>query len=364
MSEVLIFDHGGTNGQRVPVTGVQCSWEISQAGSFSAFARLEDLRAAGLGYDLSGKWLTYGHPSAGEWGGVISGRPVQNEVVEIAADGWAALLQGRVLDEWETPPSGQVGGLARRAIVASDSGGGMLTLGTVDEGGEPVAVLVGGQDALDDFLPLLVDAAGLEWMIDSDRRLHLSRRLGIDRSATVRLIEGTEIVEARIADDAWTRAAAERLGIESNRERVDAGAGGGPRRRKSRRRIRRRGGNRDRWRPGRRRTRFVMDPAQTDPGPSGDALVQWDVPPLGVSVRSLAVPPQPSNPLETSPAELVLADINNAWQYTQLGDVVGILYGSAGLSGWFRVVARGFDEASGELTVAGECLPDRWSVAA
>lgn len=364
--EITISDHGGTNGKRLPVTGVSCSWELSAPGSLSCFTRQRDLQDAGLGYALSGKWLIW-HGRAGSWGGVISGRPVSGGVPEISAVGWADLLRGRALPPLLRRDQGRVGGLAQLAITGSDAeteAGSVITLGAIEDGGEPVTIDFDAQDVLDDFLPALSEAGGLEWIVDQERVFHAARFIGRDRSHVVRLIEGQHIVDYSLADDAWSKSPAELLAFESNTERV-AGVNAGPsttptfgRRRRARRKTRRKKGGRDRWRPGRRQTGLVLDPILTDAGPGGDSLVPWEAQPVGVGMRTLWVPQSPHSLLETTPAEVTVTNRDGVWLECQPGNVVRLLIGSAGFSGFFRILNRGYESASGELILSGEALAD------
>src|SRR5262245_18808546 len=167
--EVIISDYGGINPRRLPVVAVNVSWELNNVGSFSAFTRLADLRDHGCAGELKGSWLEWHHPLAGAWGGVISGRPINDGVVELAAEGWGALLRHHPLGDWMRLNPGPAAGLARRGIPAADADEPTyLSLAPVDEYGEWVGFRSGGQDLLDDYLPELVDAGRLEWYVDPD----------------------------------------------------------------------------------------------------------------------------------------------------------------------------------------------------
>lgn len=364
--EVTIAEHGNVNPRRVPVTGVACSWEMSNPGAFSCFTTQRALQGAGLGYDLAGMWLTW-RGVAGDWGGVIEGRPVSGGAVEIAAAGWAELLRGRALHPLLRRDQGRVGGLAALAITGSDAeaeAGSVITLGVIEDGGEPVTIDFGAQDVLDDFLPALVEAGGLEWLVDVERRFHAGRFVGRDRSHVLRLTEGRHFAagDCALADSSWSKSPAELVAFESNAERVSGG--GGPstapafgRRRRTRRKTRRKRGGRDRWRPGRRQTGLVVDPIVT--GPGDDGLVPWEEQPAGVGMRTLWVPQPPHSLLETTPCEVAVRDVDHAWGECQIGNVVRLLVGSAGFSGFFRILNRGYDAAAGVLALSGEALSDR-----
>ena len=366
--EITVMEHGGTNPRRVPVTGVSCSWALNEPGSLSCFARYADLRAAGLGDDLDGMWLSW-RGRAGEWGGVIDGNPVSGGTPEIAASGWAELLRGRALPPLLRRDQGRVGGLAALAVTGSDAeteAGSLIALGTIDDGGEAVTIDAGTQDVLEDFLPALVEAGGLEWIVDFDRRFHAGRFIGRDRSHVVRLTEGRHFAsdDCTLANSAWSKSPAELLALESNTERV-AGVSTGPsqtpvfgRRRRARRKVRRRKGGRGRWRPGRRQTGFALDPIAVTPG-SAAATDAGEAQPAGVGLHAPWVPQAVGAPLETTPVEVSIRDIDGAWAECQPGNVVRLLVGSAGFSGWLRILNRGYESASGVLLLSGEALSDR-----
>jgi hypothetical protein len=187
----------------VPVFGVQASEELNAAGTFSAFCRIPDLREAGLGWDLQDRWLAWDGPAGFTWGGVITGRPVEDGIAEIEAEGWSSLLRGHLLTAFERVPEGGAGGLVRRAVIAANtSGPTFVDIGMIDEGGEPVSATFGGTDVLDVLSGLTQDGA-VEWVVDSSRTIHAARKLGRDVSARVRLVEDRHITAYRIADDAW-----------------------------------------------------------------------------------------------------------------------------------------------------------------
>lgn len=364
--EIIVSDHGGSNPRRLMVTGVSCSWELNTPGEFSCFTSPEELERARLGYSLSGKWVTWsGRPGA--WGGVITGKPLTGGVPEVAASGWAALLSGRAILSILRKDQSTLGGLAALAVVGSDAeseAGSLITLGTIDDIGEFVTVDFGTEDVLDDFLPSLVDAGALEWIVDQDRRLHAGKWLGRDVSHRVRLVEGVHIIPSSesVGDDMWSKTAAELVALETNEQRISGTpppgvsvGGGAGRRRRNRRRARKKRGGRDRWRPGKRNTDVSLDPVEPVPGTPG---VPWLDSTVGVSLRTLWVPQQSSSPLETVPMEFAVRDVDDVWRHCQPGNVVRIVLGRARFSGWFRILNRGYVAADGELVLSGEALSD------
>lgn len=198
--DCVISEPGNLNPVRIPLTGIECSWEINAAGSLSAYVRLEDMRAAGLLGNIKGYWLTY-PTSAGLWGGIIVGQPSTGSYMEIGASGFLMLLKGRMLTSRLLAMGGSAGGLARRALSQAGAGNPtFIDVGDIDEGGGALSLdLIG--DVATDVLPQLADAGDVEWVVTSNRVFHLARRLGNDLSSTVRLVEDRHIVNARVNDD-------------------------------------------------------------------------------------------------------------------------------------------------------------------
>lgn len=314
--EVVISAPGGGEARRVPVVGVQCSWELSNIGSFSGFARIEDLRAVGLGGDLNDVWIEWDHPLLGRWGGVITERPMTDGVAEISAEGWAGLLRDHLLDQWDQAPDGSGAGIAARALRSSVNPRGSLafiTIGTVDESGLPVGVTLGGQDMASGVLPQLSEEAGLEWLVDSERVLHLGQRLGRDRSAAVRFVEGVEIVTYTLADSAFATTPQQQLQIASVQAEARLNQGGAL-------------------------------PLSTRP--------RWRDPHIAIAHTVTG------RTLETTPMELHVSNVRNAWARCQLGDSVRVVIESAAFSGVFRITGLAFDSVANDLTLAGEATPD------
>jgi hypothetical protein len=111
INDAIISEPGDIHPQRIAIAAPQLSWEINAPGSFSGFVRLDELRRAGLAGDLRGMWLTY-LSSAGEWGGIVTGRPLADGVAEITGEGFVSLLRGQILNDAVLAMSGSAGGLA------------------------------------------------------------------------------------------------------------------------------------------------------------------------------------------------------------------------------------------------------------
>ena len=363
-SEVVISDSGGGNARRLRVFGVQATWEVSNGGAFSCCARVEDLRRAGLGGSLGGCWLTWNGGLVGQWGGQISGRPLTPGVTELAAEGWGSLLRGHVIDGWLEPGVGQYAGIAWRGILSAQGSQAFITIGMLDEGGESVDIDGAGQDIIDDLTGNLADGGMMEWWVDQARVFHAGRRIGLDRSARYRLIEGRHIVDFRgPVDDLWAAPPAEVIEIEGQAavtQTITQTATQGQyqpaqeHRRRHRRRNKRNRGNR----PNRRRGQVVFSERRRQPGPSAtSAVTTW-------TTTEIVAPPVVGGAIEayeppaTVPFELDLVNRDNCFGWVGAGDSVRILLGSVGFAGIFRCMVRGVDMDAGIMTLAGEVLPD------
>jgi hypothetical protein len=348
--EVIVMDRGGGRARRVPVANVACSWSANAAGTFSAFTRISDLRAVGLGGSLAGRWIEWTHPTAGRWGGVISGRTISDGIPELAADGWASLLRGRVIVEQQRPPAASPGTIARHLVLAAGrEQPTFLSLGTFDEGGEPVSVALGSGDVLDDLLPSITKETGFKWRVDAARRFHFGRNLGRDRSGSVRLVEGRHIVDYRADEDQWSMRLGQRIRVESaeafarRATRQIAGAMPHPARVTD-------------PRAGSANDRLLETLATTM---TGSGLLQFldDAPTrIANEPRSQAVW---ANYLPlTTPLSITVADVDACWRAFDVGDRIRVDLGSGGFAGTLEVMERGLDAAAGTMIVSGDAMVD------
>lgn len=381
MSDDLVISQPGNLAPvRVPVTSVQASWELSASGGFSGFVRQDDLRAVGLGGDIKGYWLQY-PTSAGPWGGVVTGQPSSNGVVEIAAEGFLGLVRGRVITNAVVAASGSAGGLARRALALAGAGNPtFLRVGVIDEGGGPVAVELVG-DVGNDVLPQIADAGDVEWRIDAERVFTLARRLGTDRSATVRLVEDRQIVGARITDDLESDAfgtvyrvqgelsrALDRMTGESAPHWEPRGSGGvvgpgwgglpeGIPVGAAASHLGYRSSAGESWRA-RRQTYGVELPGVAAAPGSNAAPAPWVGLPVGMGANNPAVAGRRHVPPPTVPCELTLANVDGCFRWFDLGDTVRVELGGNGTTGRFRARVKALDVASQALTVSGDLMRD------
>lgn len=388
--EVVIAAPGNLAPRRASVASPQVSWEINGAGAFSGFIRRDDLRAAGLSGDLKGYWLEY-TTSAGRWGGIITGQPTTGAVIEIAAEGYLALVRGQVITGSLVTMSGSAGGLARRALTMASAGSPtFIRFGVIDEGGGPVAVELIG-DVGNDILPQIAEAGDVEWIVTADRVFHIARRLGTDRSTTVRLVEDRHIVQSRVNDDLVSVASGQLLRVQGELSQ-DIMAFNRPRRAQP---AVQPPTNPPLppppppppappvwqpkpypfptpWTPGkpnadsraaeswqaRRRRYDVEPPGIATPPTSTTPPAPWMGVAIGIGANNPAVAGQRHTPLPTVPVELTLANIDGCFLAFDLGDTIRIDLGSTGTCGRFRAMVKALDVSSQTLTVSGELLRD------
>lgn len=384
--DAVISAPGNLEPRRVPLAAAQCGWSINEAGSFSAFVRLDDLRAAGLVGDIKGYWLTY-PTSAGLWGGVVTSQPSTGNYLEIGAEGFVSLVKGRVLTERLVAMGGSAGGLARRALAQAGAGNPtFLDIGDIDEGGGALTLDLTG-DVATDVLSQLAEAGDVEWVVTAERVFTLARRLGSDRSATVRLVEDRHIAQARVNDDLSTVTSGQVLRVQSELSQAvmtsrrpqaaqatvqpptnpavptgptplpqppvwewkSSGFGGLLSGALS--------GMAEAWQSQLQTYGLELPGVASTPNTSA-APPPWYAVPVGIGANNPAVAARRHVPPPTVPVELTLANIDNCFLAFDLGDTVRVDLGSIGVTGRFRAMSKALDAATQTLTVAGELLKD------
>lgn len=373
-SQIVLSDHGGNNARRVRVFGVQASWELNAVGSLSCFARIADLRSAGVDTALSGKWLTCGVGVGDEWGGVVTARPVTPEVTEITAEGWATMLRGiTIMQSISTGPlRGQYAGVARAGVIAALANQTFISIGSIDEGGELTEISEFGQDVIDDLAGSLTDNDRMEWYVDGDKRFHAGRRIGVDYSHKFQFIEGRHIVDfSGPIDDLWSKPAKQIMVLQSQESLIQSTITLG--------RSREKGGRSTQHQPryGLRPGQFTNVPAGGHRGSevvydSGRNFNGMDTPgndnawgraqpippsvpnPSTASLVPIAAPPPPAS----VPLEITLANVDNCYGWLNIGDSARVILGSVSLAGVFRVFVKSVDIDERVMILGGEIIPD------
>jgi hypothetical protein len=141
------------------VRSLRASWELSRAGMLSCQAQLTDLRDQDIWLDprvLVGRWIHYTHPTAGDWGGIITAIDVDIGTVTINAESWASALRGAITTglapfdaastlDYEIDINSAATGVIRGATASQSS----LTT--------PPEFWAAGQSVYDDILPSLLE---------------------------------------------------------------------------------------------------------------------------------------------------------------------------------------------------------------
>ena len=195
---VLISDPAGFNTQRVPVTGVSCSWAVEGTGSLSAEVKSSDLVTYGLNDELRGHRIVIEDDDAGTWSGKISDvQPNGDGTTEIAAGDNKTHFEAIRLPKRSRALYGPAGTVALQAITESTRRHGTpIKVRTADDFGLSVALDLDGSD-LRNALDSIANESGQEWWIDPDTFELRWGIKGYDLTNSVQLIEGKHIADWR-----------------------------------------------------------------------------------------------------------------------------------------------------------------------
>jgi hypothetical protein len=339
LSDVTILERGGRRPRRLTLSGLRCSWEVNVAGQLSGQAVADELFAAGFATtDLRGHWIAYEHPSAGRWGGVVSVCAPRNGLVEIGAHGFEVLLRKRLVTEAggrNRPLAAPPGALLWKAIKLADRHGPTyVRRGRIDEHGSPVQAVWQAADVYEDVIPELTDALDREWEVEPDtRKVNYAKRLGRDRSGSVKLVLGREISDPAYewVEDHWAT-----VNVLHGTAELVLNARGAPRSRPfpiaatevNHASVRRWG---------------AME-AAVDLGRVGSRDALRDR--LKRELNRLADPP--------AAVRLTTVDEGGVWSRFREGDDVAVELGDAGIRGTVRVRIRALDVEAGTLEIAGD----------
>ncbi len=342
-SDLIITDRGGSNPRRVIGSNLACSWEVNLAGTLSASVPVNEVRTVGLDIDLRGLWLDYTHPSAGRWSGVITASRAVDGVIEVAAQGFAILTRKRLVSitgQKEQPMKGTPGGIFRLAFERmSNSGPTWLTLGDVDGSGPQIEVSYEYEDFYDSVAPALAGDNGFEWRVSNDRVVTFAQTIGVDRRASVQLIEGREILSGSSwTFDQWSLTnVLAATGIGRARKRVKKG----------------------------KKSKFVDADYVAGPITVRDeaSIAQYgileELEDFGFVGDETVLTERATAALNASArgsedaVELNVADVDGAFAKFAEGDTIAVTLGLAGISGTIRVMVRSLDVQTGVMAVAG-----------
>lgn len=194
--DVILMEYGDRGRQPLRMSGIRASWEVNAAGEFSAFCRLSDALAIESEPErLRGWWLTWEHPTLGDWGGVVQDVAIPDAgTLELSARGWLSLLDKRITTKRTTTVTAHAGPIAAR--IVRDAGRihptGIVGV-SADAWGDFVAWRDDGSDVLA-AVRRLSDMSGQDYTVgEDDRVFYWRRRFGSDKTGSVQLVQGTHI---------------------------------------------------------------------------------------------------------------------------------------------------------------------------
>jgi hypothetical protein len=236
----------------------------------------------------------------------------------------------------DEPYIGSPGSVLRKAFQQiSNSGPLFLTLGDVEDGGASVEVTFNAADFYDEVIGAITEEIGHEWEVTHDRILNYRKRIGTDRSNSVKLVEGRAItVGSSYTDDLFT---------VSNSVRA-IGFGRIKKKSKSGKRI---------------TAEFNIGPIvvrnNESVGDYGILEVAKDYGYVGTEaeLRRRAEAEVLTSHDPTATATFNLADVDGAFASFREGDTVTVELGLAGIRAEVRVMARSLDVATGQMTISG-----------
>lgn len=200
LGDVILAKHGDRGRVPLETGGIRVTWEVNQAGEFSAFARLSDLREfVDRLSDLRGWWIMWEHPYLGHWGGVITDVALRSQgIAEIAARGWLVLLDKRLTRARDLSIIANAGAIAARLVrdagAISPTG---ITGTSADEWGDFVTWRDDGGEVLS-AIARLSQMSDQDYLVGEDDRIfYWRRRFGTNKTSSVQLVQGTHIADWR-----------------------------------------------------------------------------------------------------------------------------------------------------------------------
>lgn len=216
LSDIIVADRlSDANQQRIPATSnLQVSWEISRAGMLSCDVPYRDLAAAGVAVGgLLGRWVHYTHPTAGPWGGQITGVSGGDTpgIISMSAEGWASCLRG-VYGDGNLTGGGNAVVTHVRNIVRNNAALTGISIGNTNFGGSGANLFDDTWDLYESILPAVVEYIDnitpyslipVGYRVEPlTRVLDVLPAIGTDRSSSVKLADRVHNVEASWSDDA------------------------------------------------------------------------------------------------------------------------------------------------------------------
>lgn len=314
----------------------EMSWRTDGPGSLSCQTDTKELARRGYPpvgrIGLKGKWLWYEHPTAGGWGGVVTGTTVNGPITEIRAEDFAVLLRRRTVAANWRPFASSPGTIALQYLTSANRAGEQLglTSWTAEEGADVIDFDPRAGDLCDEILPELADY-GYQWQVLSrsqlERAFVFRRRVGRDKRATVLLTDRNINLDSLSIDgDLWTVANSIE-GIAADSDFVKSAG-------------------------------YVLENRTSVKalGRRYEAQIAYD----GVATRSTIAPLVKRDLARLSyPAEIVTLDVNDTdqvWREFREGDTITVALEYAGIRCPMTVDVRSLSVENQLVTISGELL--------
>ncbi len=339
-SDVTITKRGGDGAKSLPVARLKMTWEINKAGMLTGALDVDELLGQGLPVDLRGYWLRHDHPLAGSWGGVVTAAaPGSEGQIEIAAESFHVLLRRRLTKaprgDTARPAQGSPGQLLKRALQEAESvAPTFLVAGTIDTSGKGLSFAWERMDIYDDLLPQLTDETGYQWTVSADRVLSFSKRLGTDKTGSVRLAAGLQIADYRLTHD---------LLLVENVVRATGSVFKNPKR------GREEGYNIP-------KEVNASDPASISKFGIMESEHDFGQVEDAPSLKELLTQYLAEHADPAASFDGTLAVVGTEWADFREGDTVRVELGASGYQGNLTVMVRALDVDRGVLSIAGDCV--------
>lgn len=326
-----ISEPGNDSPKRLPMNGIDCNWRINERGQASAELETKTLRDAGLLSTVDaceGYWFSYRHRRLGPWAGVIQQviHDLGTGTTEVAAETFEALFDKRLTEDDYEIPTGDAGGLAKKAIM--DVGrGGSVYITSFKIGVTGLVDVIARGEQLVDLVDQLAALADAEWRVTTSRVFEFAPKLGENKTASVVLLNGRDIgPNSRIMGDRRPKV-----------NKVVAKSGVSAYTRKTAVVVR---DDRSIERTGEREGEIVFP----------------------YLIRQSALLPAARKELARllrlgRSATIEVLDTHGAWSAFREGDVVRLRVPSCGVRLDFRIMVRAWDSTSDRLMVSGELTP-------
>lgn len=331
LSDIILYQRGGLNPVRLSASAIRVSWEINAFGALSCDLVTSELIAKGLPLELESYWISWEHPTAGRWGGVIADAGETSDgTYKIAAAGYGALMERR---HCAGGLAGTTGSLLVRALsdIAASSPT-YLSLGVIDATGPVMSTEPGLVMVVETLLPQMVQVSGYEWQITEDRVVNWLPRIGSEKSTTVRLSQGLHVATYQTAG---SRPLIENFlfgtgripGLDTTGQPIESIV----------------------W-------SYVLEPVSIARHGQLEGIRDYGIiaSPADINTALAIEIGRSANPART--ATVTLVEVAGEWATFREGDTVRLALGDAAVEYAFRVRSRAIDVDQGVMELAGEAI--------